>query len=122
MRWFRDPPVRPAPRGTWLRTLVVLVLVWVLVAETPLPAAGGLPSWLTLGGTSTVAGSQPPFPGAPGVAELAAAKGKHNTKRKDKRDKTGKHDNQSKDTTSPHDTTGTVAGSCLLYTSDAADE
>ena len=63
MPWLRD---WKSLLGPWLRTLVVLGLVFAVVAETPLRAVGGLPAWLTLGGTGTVAGSLPPAPGAPG--------------------------------------------------------
>jgi hypothetical protein len=96
MPWSRETHV---PVGPWLRTLVVLGLAFALVAETPVRAVGGLPSWLTLGGTGTGAGSEPVPPGAPGELQLAAAKGKHDAKSKgkrQKRDKTGKHDTKSK--------------------------
>src|SRR5215212_8539633 len=58
MPWFRDAQ---SPLGVRLRTLVVLGLVMTVVlavlAETSLRAVGGLPAWLTLDGTATVAGS-----------------------------------------------------------------
>jgi len=81
MPWFRDCQ---SPRGARLRTLVVLGLVFAIVAETPLRAVGGLPAWLTLDGTATVAGSVVP-PAAPGQPELAAAaKRKRNADKGDK--------------------------------------
>ena len=80
MPWLRD---WQSLRGPRLRTLVVLGLVFAVVAETPLRAVGGLPAWLTLGGTSTVAGSAPPQ-GAPGASQLLAAS-------KHRGDKHGKH-------------------------------
>jgi hypothetical protein len=41
MRWFRDTQ---SLLGTWLRTLVMLGLIFAIVAETPLRAVGGLPA------------------------------------------------------------------------------
>src|SRR4051794_12135994 len=86
MRWFRDAQFPQAPRGRWLRTLVVLGLVVSIVAQVPLWGSWVVPTWLNPGGTSTVAGSVPP-PGAPGVSGLlASSKHKH-----DKHGKHGKH-------------------------------
>jgi acid phosphatase type 7 len=70
MPGFRDSK---SPRGTWLRTLIVLGLVVAIVAESPLRAVGVIPAWLTLDSTSTVAGSLSPSPGAPDEAESAVA-------------------------------------------------
>jgi hypothetical protein len=87
MPWFRDSQ---SPLGPRLRTLVVLVLIFALVTEIPLGVVGGMATWLTLGGMSTVAGSVPP-PGAPGPSKLiAASKHKGDTRGKRKGGKKGK--------------------------------
>ena len=65
MRWFRDSQ---SPLGAWLRTLVVLGLVFV-AWSWPRPRCGALaacPPGCTWGGRARVAGSLPPPPGAPG--------------------------------------------------------
>ena len=95
MRWFRETHV---PVGPWLRTLVVVGLVLALVVETPVRAVGGMPAWLTPGGTGTVASTTSVPSGALGESKQAAAQGNHDTKSKGKRhkrDKTGKlHPNE----------------------------
>src|SRR5215210_321623 len=80
MPWVRD---LQSPRGTWLRTLVVLGLVFAIVAESPLRQSWGALTWLNPGGTGTVAESVLPPLDVLGEPDLAAA-----AKRKgDKQDK-----------------------------------
>jgi hypothetical protein len=93
MRWSRDAQ---SPLGARLRSLLVLGLVVALVAEIPLGVIGGMPTWLTLGGTSTAVGSVLPLSGEPGAPVLAPAKKHKRDKQKadkpskDKSDKQGK--------------------------------
>ncbi len=108
MSWFYDSR---SPLGARLRIVLLLGLVFAVVAETPLRGLGGMPSWFTLGGTGTAAGSMAPL-SVPGESELAAAaKRKQNTHKadksandkgpnkgtdKDKADKKSKHQGRSK--------------------------
>jgi len=86
MPWVRD---LQSPRGTWLRTLVVLGLVFAIVAESPLRQSWGALTWLNPGGTGTVAESVLPPLDVLGEPDLAAAaKRKRNAQHKDT---AGKH-------------------------------
>ena len=109
MRWFRDTQ---SLLGARLRTLLVLGLVFVLVAEIPLGVVGSLSTWLPLVGAGIAAGSVQVPPDGPGAPELAAAKRKDGKPDKDEhgkrtRTKTDKHTSGKPDKNDTKDQPGT---------------
>src|SRR4029079_13048213 len=90
MRWFRDAQTVSAHR---FRTLVGLGVVVAVVLATVVWGSGGIPSWLTLGETSSAANVLPSVggpqsagePKQPGSLAATRKRAKHTKRHHDKK-------------------------------------